>query len=91
MNIMNPNATRAGSLLGNGMTLKQFRDGILARTAKSGHYNGLEHLELRESDPIRYEKLFSKLRGGLVHARETAKEGKKKERETHRRTPLRAP
>lgn len=73
MNIMNPNATRAGSLLGNGMTLKQFRDGILERTAKSGHYNGLKKLELRESDPIRYEKLFSKLRGGLVHARETAK------------------
>jgi acetone carboxylase alpha subunit len=70
---MNPNATRAGSLLGNGMTLKQFRDGILERTAKTGHYNGLQKLELRESDPIRYEKLFSKLRGGLVHARETAK------------------
>lgn len=73
MNIMNPNATRPGKLLGNGMTLKQFRDSILERTAKSGHYNGLDRLELRESDPIRYEKLFSKLRGGLVHARETAK------------------
>jgi hypothetical protein len=39
----------------------------------TGHYNGLEKLELRERDPIGYEKLFSKLRGGLVHARETAK------------------
>ena len=60
-------------LLGNGQTLEQFRDEVLARTRANGHYNGLEHLELREADPIRYEKIFSKLRGGLVHARETAK------------------
>jgi acetone carboxylase alpha subunit len=60
-------------LLGTGQTLKQFRDGVLERTANTGHYNGLRTLELREKDPIRYEKLFSKLRGGLVHARETAK------------------
>lgn len=60
-------------LLGTGQTLKQFRDGVLERTANTGYYNGLKNLELRESDPIRYEKLFSKLRGGLVHARETAK------------------
>lgn len=60
-------------LLGTGETLKEFRDGILDRTKTTGHYNGLQHLELRESDPIRYEKMFSKLRGGLVHARETAK------------------
>src|ERR1700736_6802022 len=60
-------------LLGNGKTLKQYRDEILERTRKSGHYNGLERLELRESDPITYEKLFSRIRGGLVHARETAK------------------
>ena len=60
-------------LLGNGQTLKQFRDDILERTANTGHYDGLTKLELRESDPIKYEKLFSKLRGGLVHARETAK------------------
>ena len=60
-------------LLGNGQTLKQFRDGVLERTARTGHYNGLKKLALREADPIRYEKLFSKLRGGLVHARETAK------------------
>ena len=61
------------NLLGNGQTLKEFRRDILARTANTGHYNGLQKLTLRESDPIRYEKLFSKLRGGLVHARETAK------------------
>jgi N-methylhydantoinase B/acetone carboxylase alpha subunit len=40
--------------------------------AESGRYHGLDRLELKESDPIRYEKIFSKLRGGLVNARETA-------------------
>ena len=60
-------------LLGNGKTLKQHRDEVLERTAKSGYYNGLEKLEFKESDPITYEKLFSRIRGGLVHARETAK------------------
>jgi acetone carboxylase alpha subunit len=62
-----------GNLLESGMTLKQHRDAILERTQSTGYYNGLENLEFRDSDPIRYEKLFSKLRGGLVHARETAK------------------
>src|SRR5690242_13057802 len=37
-----------------------------------GRYWGLEQLELREKDPIRYERIFSSLRGGLVNARETA-------------------
>lgn len=60
-------------LLKNGQTLKQFRDGIIERTNATGHYNGQTTLAFRDSDPIGYEKLFSKLRGGLVHARETAK------------------
>src|SRR5690606_4225648 len=40
---------------------------------KTGHYAGLTSLPLKESDPIRFEKIFSKLRGGIVHAPETAK------------------
>ena len=41
--------------------------------AETGHYAGLSgELELMDSDPIGYEKLFSRLRGGLVSARETA-------------------
>ena len=41
--------------------------------AETGSYHGLTgELELKASDPIRYEKLFSRLRGGLVSARETA-------------------
>ncbi|MBU6259821.1 MAG: hydantoinase B/oxoprolinase family protein, partial [Burkholderiales bacterium] len=73
MNMMSQKEIGFADLMGNGMTLKEYRDGILKRTAETGHYNGLERLALREKDPIGYEKLFSKLRGGLVHARETAK------------------
>jgi N-methylhydantoinase B/acetone carboxylase alpha subunit len=40
---------------------------------ETGAYAGLnESLELKESDPILFEKIFSRLRGGLVSARETA-------------------
>ena len=60
-------------LLASGMTLKEHRDDVLLRTRQTGKYNGIDTLDLKENDPIRYEKLFSKLRGGLVHSRETAK------------------
>jgi N-methylhydantoinase B len=41
--------------------------------AETGSYYGLSgRLELKDSKPIEYEKLFSRLRGGLVSARETA-------------------
>jgi len=40
--------------------------------AETGHYGGLDQLEMMASDPIGYEKLFSRIRGGLVSARETA-------------------
>ncbi len=41
--------------------------------AETGTYAGLTgDLELKDSDPIGYEKLFARLRGGLVSARETA-------------------
>lgn len=55
-----------------GMTLEE----MLARSeslfGETGHYQGLESLDVKESDPIRYEKLYSRLRGGVVMARETA-------------------
>ncbi|WP_428827436.1 hydantoinase B/oxoprolinase family protein [Azonexus sp. IMCC34842] len=73
MNMMSTKEIGIGNLLESGLTLKQHRDAILERTKSTGYYNGLENLEFRDSDPIGYEKLFSKLRGGLVHARETAK------------------
>jgi N-methylhydantoinase B/acetone carboxylase alpha subunit len=41
--------------------------------ASTGSYYGLtDSLELKDSDPILYEKVFSRLRGGLVTARSTA-------------------
>jgi N-methylhydantoinase B/acetone carboxylase alpha subunit len=40
--------------------------------AETGRYCGVDTLELKEKDPIRFEKIFSRLRGGLVTARETA-------------------
>jgi acetone carboxylase alpha subunit len=73
MNKMSRKEMGLPDLLGNGKTLKQHRDEVLERTRKTGFYNGLEKLEFKESDPITYEKLFSRIRGGLVHARETAK------------------
>jgi N-methylhydantoinase B/acetone carboxylase alpha subunit len=52
-------------------------DAMLAESerlfAQTGSYYGLrDGLELKDSEPIEYEKLFSRLRGGLVSARETA-------------------
>ena len=45
-------------------------EGLFAQT---GSYYGLSgELELKDTEPIEYEKLFSRLRGGLVSARETA-------------------
>ncbi|MDO9598816.1 MAG: hydantoinase B/oxoprolinase family protein [Azoarcus sp.] len=73
MNMMSTKEIGIGNLLESGLTLKQHRDAIIERTKATGYYNGLEELEFRDRDPISYEKLFSKLRGGLVHARETAK------------------
>lgn len=73
MNMLSKKELGFADLLKNGKTLKQHRDEIVARTQETGFFNGLEKLAFRDSDPIRYEKLFSKLRGGVVHARETAK------------------
>jgi hypothetical protein len=42
------------------------------RFADTGRYFGIEELTLQGSDPIGYEKLFSRIRGGLASARETA-------------------
>jgi len=65
-------AMRPGIVRG-GERLKEHRDRLMAATKKTGHYAGLKTLELRESEPILYNKLFSRLRAGVVDARETAK------------------
>jgi len=56
-----------------GETLKQHRDRLMEATKRTKHYAGLENMELRDSEPILYNKLFSRLRAGVVDARETAK------------------
>lgn len=56
-----------------GQTLKTHRDEVLQLTRETGHYAGLTKLELKERNPILYNKMFSRLRAGVVHARETAK------------------
>src|SRR3954451_10354214 len=40
--------------------------------AETGRCGGIEQLPMKADEPIRFEKIFSRLRGGLVTARETA-------------------
>ncbi|CAM3250202.1 MULTISPECIES: hydantoinase B/oxoprolinase family protein [Methylobacterium] len=56
-----------------GETLKQHRDRLMEATKRTKCYAGLEKMDLRDSQPILYNKLFSRLRAGVVDARETAK------------------
>ena len=55
------------------LTLQQRLAASEALFSSTGSYQGLvDQLELKGSDPILFEKIFSRLRGGLVSARETA-------------------
>lgn len=65
--------TRTEGIVRGGETLKQHRDRLMEATKKTGHYAGLTELKLRDSEPILYNKLFSRLRAGVVDARETSK------------------
>jgi len=56
-----------------GETLKAHRDRIMAATKTTGYYAGLTELDMRDRDPILYNKMFSRLRAGIVDARETSK------------------
>ncbi len=42
-------------------------------TKRTKYYAGLTKLDLRDSNPILYNKLFYRLRAGVVDARETSK------------------
>ncbi|PTQ57676.1 MAG: Acetone carboxylase, alpha subunit [Candidatus Carbobacillus altaicus] len=53
--------------------LKKHRDHVMTQTKATGHYAGIEHFSLKTKDPILYNKMISRLRAGVVHARETAK------------------
>jgi len=56
-----------------GKTLREMLEESEQLMGSTGAYYGLTgELAMKESDPIGYEKLFARLRGGLVSARETA-------------------
>ena len=63
---------QAGEVGWEGRTLLSMLEESESLFAQTGHYAGLRELEMMSSDPIGYEKLFSRLRGGLVSARSTA-------------------
>ncbi|ABU57869.1 hydantoinase B/oxoprolinase family protein [Roseiflexus castenholzii] len=71
MTIMTDTTASAG-IGWNGRTLRSMLEESERLFAETGRYYGIERLTLKEEDPIRYEKLFSRLRGGMVNARETA-------------------
>jgi N-methylhydantoinase B/acetone carboxylase alpha subunit len=54
------------------MTLKEKLDYSENLFKKTGHYYGIQRLKLRDKDPLRFERVFGKLRGALVAARESA-------------------
>ncbi|RLA59840.1 MAG: acetone carboxylase subunit alpha [Gammaproteobacteria bacterium] len=65
--------TEKGSMLANGKSLYQHRRDVMKLTKDTGHYAGLVDLAFKKAEPITFEKVFSKLRAGVVNARETAK------------------
>jgi len=60
---------------GIGQDGRRLRD-ILEKSQKvfadTGRYQGIADLEIKNTDPVRYEKIWSRLRGALVGARDTA-------------------
>ena len=63
--------TRTEPILANGKTLEQNRKDIQAITKETGHYDGLKELKLKKAEPILFERIFSKLRDGVVRTRDS--------------------
>lgn len=55
-----------------GQTLQEMLTESERLLEETGHYQGLDTLEMKEEEPFEYEQLYSRLRGALVSARETA-------------------
>ncbi len=55
-----------------GQSLAEMLAASEAKFAETGFYHGIEHFDVKERDPLHYEKLFSRVRGGMVTARETS-------------------
>jgi len=73
MAVKHEDITKKKTIGWDGKTLKEMREEVDRLTRETGHYAGLVKMELKEKDPITYEKIFYRLRGGLVDARETSK------------------
>jgi N-methylhydantoinase B len=69
---LEPLAEQASAIGWEGRTAREMLLESERQFAETGRYWGIDALELKEGDPIQFEKLFSRLRGGLVSARETA-------------------
>ena len=55
-----------------GRLLKEALEASQKLFKETGCYQGVDDLAIKRTDPIRYEKIWSRLRGALVGARETA-------------------
>jgi N-methylhydantoinase B/oxoprolinase/acetone carboxylase alpha subunit len=67
--IVRPEAMGIGE---NSRTVKSMLEESEGQLKQTGHYRAVTELSLKKKDPIHYEKLWSRLRGALVGARETA-------------------
>jgi N-methylhydantoinase B/acetone carboxylase alpha subunit len=67
-----PQSAEAAPIGWDGRRLQEMLTDSERLFAETGRYAGLHELEMMAGDPIGYEKLFSRIRGGLVSARETA-------------------
>ena len=64
--------SNGGDIGWNGMSVRGMLEAAQSEFEETGHCFGIEEFELKDKEPIKYEKIFSRLRGGLVNARETA-------------------
>jgi N-methylhydantoinase B/acetone carboxylase alpha subunit len=71
-NVLSDRETRAAPIGWDGRTLAEMLVESERIVADTGCYWNVERLSIKEDDPILYEKIWSRLRGGLVTARETA-------------------
>lgn len=70
------NSTVAAGPAANGASKKTLRQKIREReelTEGTGHYYGVQEFKLRERDPLKYERFYSRLQAACMAAREVAR------------------
>jgi len=75
MNVNEVNQTTAAAA-GVGQASPTLRSQLELRDAltdETGHYYGVDELSLRDSDPIKYERFYSKIHSAVLAARESAR------------------